>query len=151
MAGTTRAHPLRHALRILLAAYVVFGLIGSLLSLVLVNLPSPYSSSSTDNDVSAILDDPADSWSRFNTGTDGTAPNWTADQFEAAVGDAKGGQIVRMPGARTVLDDNAITALTSGTNILVVVTPPNPLSAVETTRVRDNTLQKYWAVPKKLD
>ncbi|MGI8418328.1 MAG: hypothetical protein ACR2P2_19450, partial [Nakamurella sp.] len=151
MAGTTRAHPLRHALRVFLAAYVVIGLLGSLLSLVLVNLPSPYSSSSSDDDMSAIIDDPADSWSRFNAGTDGAAPNWTADQFLAAVGDAKGGQIVRMPGAQTVLDDKAITALTAGTNILVVVTPPNPLSAVETTRVRDNTLQKYWAVPKKLD
>lgn len=130
---------------------MLVGLISSLLSLVLVNPPSPYSSSSTDDDLSAIMNDPADSWSRFNAGTDGTAPNWTADQFAAAVGDAKGGQIVRMPGAQTVLDDKAITALTAGTNILVVVTPPNPLSAVETTRIRDNTLQKYWAVPKKLD
>ena len=31
-----------------------------------------------------------------------------------------------------------------------MVTPPTPLGAVETTRIRDNTVQQAWATPRHL-
>lgn len=153
----TRRRPIRgwqRALAWLLAGYAVVGIIGSLLTLTLVRQTAPYSSD-LDAGLSAITDDVADSWSRFNEGVDKAPPAWDADDFRRAVGAADGGDVVRLPGSEvadggTLLDAAAVRKTVSGSNILVVVTPPSPLGAIETTRVRDNTMQQQWAAQRHL-
>ncbi|PRZ42773.1 hypothetical protein CLV47_104119 [Antricoccus suffuscus] len=135
-------------LRAFLATYVVLALVGGILTIAAT--ASPSFNSNTDG-ANAISNDVADSISRFNQDSDSEEPSWTGDDFLAAVaGHESGGQIVRMPGADTYLDDATIIAATAGTKVLVVVTPPTPLGAVEKTRVRDNTVQKYWAQKRGL-
>lgn len=137
------------ALRALLGAYVVLALVSAILTMVVAAASPSFNADNGGSD--ALTSDVADSISRFNQDTDTEEPSWTGDDFlAAAAGHESGGQIVRMPGADTYLDDAAITAATAGTKVLVVVTPPTPLGAVEKTRVRDNTVQKYWAQKRGL-
>lgn len=131
------------ALRTFLATYVVVAIIGAIISLIGSSIGPSFS---TDNDFSSASEDLTGSISRFNQDSDSEDPSWTQDDFAAAVaGITSGGQIVRMPGSDTYLDDGAIDEIIAGTKVLVVVTAPTPLGAVEKTRVRDNTVQKYWA------
>ena len=126
-------------------AVLVLGLVGIVVGTVgLLTSPELYRSSS-DGALPDWTEDVASSWSDYNEGVPETEPAWTTDEFVAAVGDGSPGRIVWMPGAATYLDTAAIDAMIAGSDVLVVVTPPSPLGAIETTRVRDNTVQKYWA------
>ncbi|GAB3298661.1 hypothetical protein EK0264_17145 [Epidermidibacterium keratini] len=126
-------------------AVLVIGLLGIVLSTVsLLRSPELYRTSSS-GELPDFADDPANSWGDYNEGVPEAEPAWTADDFIAAVGDGGPGRIVAMPGAASYLDTAAIEAMIAGSDVLVVVTPPSPLGAIETTRVRDNTVQKYWA------
>ena len=136
-------------LRRILLGYVVSSVVVAIVALSLARSSAPFAGSTGDFG-SAAFNDPADDWSAFNKGSGEQAPSWSGDEFLAAVTNAAGGQIVRMPGAQTYVEDDPVLAAVRGTNLLVVVTPPTPLGAVETTRVRDNTVQTAWANPHKI-
>ena len=136
-------------MRVVLALYVVFGLVAGI-GLLTFGPSAPFDSSASSPALERLSTDPAGSTSRFNSGAAEQEPSWSADDFLDAVEGHSGGQIVRMPGAQTYLDDAAVTAVTANSNLLVVVTPPTPLGAVEKTRIRDNTVQKSWATKRDL-
>lgn len=150
-------HPRRRrvlsTLRAVLGGYAAVALVGSLVALIFGAVAGPAfvsSSASTDQADSDFTEDVADSWNRFNEGIDSEDPSWTGEDFLAAVGETATGGVVRMPGAQTDLDDPAVSAAVLDTKVLVVLTPPTPLGAVETTRRRDNTVQKFWATERGL-
>lgn len=130
--------------------YVVFGIVAGI-GILTFGPSAPFDPSDSSSALDRLSSDPAGSTSRFNSGAAEQEPSWSADDFLAAVkGHDSGGQIVRMPGAQTYLDDAAVEAAIAGSNLVVVVTPPTPLGAVEKTRVRDNTVQKFWAAKRGL-
>ncbi|MBE7162819.1 MAG: hypothetical protein INR72_16385, partial [Williamsia herbipolensis] len=135
---------LRPLLIKLLVLYAVVGVIGAAASLFIASAPA-FTTSSAGDGFGDFDEDVADSWNRFNAGVEEAVPSWTVEQAVAAIGDARGGSVVTMDGAGSVVDVDAVTAAVSGTDRLVLVTPPTPLGASETTRLRDNTLQQRWA------
>ncbi len=137
-------------IRAALLGYVGIGVLSALAALIFVAPAPSFEGSSGSPGLAAIDSDPAESWSAFNTGTAEQPPAWSGDDFLAVVAQAAGGQIVRMPGSATYLDDQAVQEVIAGTNLLVVVTPPTPLGAVETTRLRDNSAQQAWADTHRL-
>ena len=148
MTRPIRSRPHR-VFRLALLVYLMISVAVALISLFAVHPEAPFAASAGGPGTDAFSD-PADDWSRFNQGTTTEQPSWSGDAFLAAVAHAVGGQIVRMPGAQTYLDASVVSAATRGSNLLVVVTPPTPLGAVQTTRARDNTAQESWANPRKL-
>lgn len=130
-------------LRGLLIMYAVVGVVGSVASLLIARAPAfddSGTSSSADFD-----EDVANSWNRFNADDATAGPSWTLDQVKAAAGDARGGHIVTLRGSQSVIDATQVEKALAGTRYVVVLTPPTPLGASETTRLRDNTAQQSWA------
>lgn len=134
---------LQQQLRWLLILYAVVGLIGSLITLFVA--VAPKFDSAPVGSAPDFGRDFADSWNRFNDGTATTTPSWTVDEVIDAVGDARGGEVITMDGAQSVVDTAAVRTALAGTDRIVILTPPTPLAASETTRLRDNSVQQSWA------
>lgn len=130
-------------LRWLLILYAVVGLVGSVGSLFVTVAPT--FDSTPVSSVPDFSKDVADSWNRFNAGTAPTGPSWTVDEVIAAAGSARGGEVITMHGTQSVIDTVAVRKALSGTDRIVILTPPTPLGASEATRRRDNSVQQSWA------
>lgn len=127
----------------LLVLYAVVGVLGSVASLFIsggpaFEDPAPSASAGFDPDV-------ANSWNRFNAEDVAVEPSWTVGDVESAGEGARGGDVVTLRGTQSVLDTARVRTAIAGTRYLVVLTPPTPLGASEATRLRDNSVQQFWA------